>query len=379
MSLRYAIKSKMLKVPYAIVLLFSVWTSPVVAQGKPAEPFTLTGQLPQSLKGKIYLVNPDTKRIYSTSIDGNRFVINGNLPEPGLYQLQIDTASRKYTIFVEGSPIQVTFQKDGTYQVNGSALHTRWEQDNADTDQIRSQLSRLYQERGVAQQKKDTVLFNKLMKQNDSVSTYYFSHRLDLTAQKPYTYFNLYLLKETGSDDAYLVNMLNEFRHDLVTYPTFQTLEQAVTKRAAQQQKVTVGQKAYNFTLPDSTGAVHSLDAIRTTKKLILIDFWASWCGPCIKELPGLKALYAKYADQGLEIVGISSDSDSKQWLRALARHTPVGRQLLAKAENPVREKYAVYSIPQTFLIDQKGTIRGHNLRGDELIKKVAELVAETK
>ena len=66
--------------------------------------------------------------------------------------------------------------------------------------------------------------------------------------------------------------------------------------------------KPYDFTLPDSTGVNHNLAARRTVKKRVLVDFWASWCTPCIKEFPGLKALHEKYTNQGLEIIGISAD-----------------------------------------------------------------------
>jgi peroxiredoxin len=180
-------------------------------------------------------------------------------------------------------------------------------------------------------------------------------------------------------DDAYKTNMLNEFRPQLATYRTFQILEQEMAKRAAQREKTAIGVDAPLFVLPTSKGGTSSLDSVRKSNKLVLLDFWASWCGPCIKELPSMKALYSQYAKEGLEIISVSLDKDPAQWQQAITRHSPPGLQLLATAQSQIMEKYAISGIPHTFLIDQSGKIQGDNLHGEELTKKVAELLGEKR
>ncbi|MEZ0484429.1 redoxin domain-containing protein [Fibrella aquatica] len=367
------------KLLYSTLALLCLWASTTFAQIKPTQSFTLTGQVAQPVKGKIRVLSLDSTLAYSAPIVDRRFVVKGRLTEPGLYLVQLDTNARLYPVFLEGSSIQLTIQSNGMYKVMGSSMHDKWKAYTDLLDSTRNQVIDLSQARSLAIQKGDTVLSSQLWAQNISVSRSYFMRRSAMIAQKPYTFFNLFLLKDAGQEDAYSVNMLNEYRANLGHYPTFQQFDQVLKIRAANRQKVVVGQEAYNFILPDSTGVSHSLAARRATKKLILVDFWASWCAPCIKEFPGLKALHEKYANQGLEIVGISTDKEAKQWLGALSRLRPAGLQLTLTDKNPVSDNYAVYSIPQTFLIDQQGIIRGINLTGDDLDKKVAELLAETR
>ncbi|GAB3175719.1 TlpA disulfide reductase family protein [Telluribacter humicola] len=341
--------------------------------------FTIRGQLAQPQTGQVYLFDQADNQVSSAPIMGSTFTLKGTQMEPGLYNLKIDGKTDSKLVFVEPSAIQISMKTDGSYQVAGSKLHSQWEQyQNEILNSARNQLIKLYQERAVAQQKGDTVLCNQLMKQNDSVSIALGRSIRGAVTQKPYTFFNLTLLRDGSWDDPFITTMLDEFRGQFASYPTFQKMEIGLKEKALQLQKVAIGNKAYNFTLPDSSGTLHSLEEVRKAKKLVLLDFWASWCGPCIAEIPALKRLHESYANQGLEIISISVDNGPKPWLQGLIKHTPAGIQLLADGKNKtIRAEYAVHSIPQTFLIDQEGVIRGHNLRGEALSNKVAELLGK--
>ena len=110
-------------------------------------------------------------------------------------------------------------------------------------------------------------------------------------------------------------------------------------------------------------------------KQLILLDFWASWCIPCIQEVPLLKKLQEKYKNQGLQIVGVSVDSDREKWQGALDKHQPAGIQIseLKGWESVSRVDYGVQAIPFTVLIDASGKILARNPHGpllEEIIEK---------
>ena len=110
-------------------------------------------------------------------------------------------------------------------------------------------------------------------------------------------------------------------------------------------------------------------------KQLILLDFWASWCIPCIQEIPLLKKLQEKYEHQGLQIVGVSVDSDREKWKGALDKHHPAGIQIseLKGWESTSRVDYGVQAIPFTVLIDASGKIHARNPHGpllEEIIEK---------
>ena len=113
--------------------------------------------------------------------------------------------------------------------------------------------------------------------------------------------------------------------------------------------------------------------------KPALIDFYASWCGPCMEEVPHLKQAYDKFHGQGLEIYGVSLDNDNDKWLGAIREHGMGWVQVsdLNGFDNLAAKDYAVQSIPSNFLIDAQGVIVAKNLRGEDLYKKVEELLGK--
>lgn len=108
-------------------------------------------------------------------------------------------------------------------------------------------------------------------------------------------------------------------------------------------------------------------------KKYVLIDFWASWCAPCRKEIPNLKKLYDEYSSKGFEIVSISIDAKEADWEKALKDENLPWPNYLDAGE--IAEYFNVKAIPAMFLVDEKGIIIGEKLRGKELENKIAELL----
>jgi peroxiredoxin len=112
--------------------------------------------------------------------------------------------------------------------------------------------------------------------------------------------------------------------------------------------------------------------------KVVLVDFWATWCGPCKVELPHVKAAYDKHHEAGFEIIGISLDNDKDKLTKFIQDKDVTWPQFFDGNgwKNALAEKYGIQSIPATFLIGRDGRIAATDLRGDELERKVAELLA---
>ena len=136
-----------------------------------------------------------------------------------------------------------------------------------------------------------------------------------------------------------------------------------------------VGQQAPDIILPDSSGELKTLSSLRG--KIILVDFWASWCGPCRFENPNVVRLHQKYKDKGFDVLSVSLDQDKKAWLRAIEADGMEWNHVsdLKKWESSVVPVYRISSIPMTFLLDEKGIIVAKDLRGADLEKKLASII----
>jgi len=137
--------------------------------------------------------------------------------------------------------------------------------------------------------------------------------------------------------------------------------------------KSLIGTSVANFKLNDKDGKPLSVKEIVAGKKYILIDFWASWCAPCRKEIPNLKTAYANYAEKGFEVLSISIDKDEKAWQKALAQENMQWPNL--HDDDKVSKAFNVKTIPATYLVDSKGIIINDNLRGTALEEKLKELL----
>jgi thiol-disulfide isomerase/thioredoxin len=137
--------------------------------------------------------------------------------------------------------------------------------------------------------------------------------------------------------------------------------------------KSLIGTSIANFSLKDKDGKPYAAKDIIAGKKYILVDFWASWCGPCRKEIPNLKTAYSEYSGKGFEILSISIDKDEKAWQKALGQENMQWHNLLD--DDKVSKSFNVKAIPATYLVDSKGVIISDNLRGAELEAKLKELL----
>ncbi len=126
------------------------------------------------------------------------------------------------------------------------------------------------------------------------------------------------------------------------------------------------------FTIKDESGQEFTLSQLCEGKKYILIDFWASWCNPCRKEIPNLKELYKTYSVKGFEIISLSMDQQPEAWKKALLEESMPWPNFL-DTEN-IANEYKVKYIPATYLIDNVGNVVAQDIRSEELSAKLAEL-----
>lgn len=138
-----------------------------------------------------------------------------------------------------------------------------------------------------------------------------------------------------------------------------------------------VGKQFKDFEMADVEGAMHSLSEYIAANEVTLIDFWASWCGPCRAEMPAVKAAYAAYKDKGFGIIGVSLDNNKEAWVKAIADLGIEWPQLSdLQGWNCAGAKlYGVNSIPATVLVNKEGVIVARNVRGEAIQEKLAEIL----
>lgn len=178
---------------------------------------------------------------------------------------------------------------------------------------------------------------------------------------------------------ALMMGLLPDVKASMESMPQ-EVLESAAGRNLKEQYNklanLDTGAVAPDFTLNTPEGKPVTMSEYVKGKKLVLIDFWASWCGPCRKEGENVKAIYADYHDKGFDVLGVSLDNNLEAWKKAIKDDGIVWGQVsdLKGWESPMPKLYNFGGIPHLVLVDGEGRIVAKNLRGEGLRAKVAEI-----
>jgi peroxiredoxin len=221
----------------------------------------------------------------------------------------------------------------------------------------------------------ETDLANDI-KEFDALFAKHKDEKTDSTAQillmKAMLYLEVFDKPEKG------IEVVQQIKRDLPdTQPGKQADEILENiKRQGESKKIRAqlvqGAKFPDFDEKDLAGK--PLSVANYTGKIVVVDFWATWCGPCVRELPNVIKTYGKHHDKGFDIIGISLDED-EQKLKSFLKEKNMPWQQYFDGKgwgNKLAARYGVQSIPSTYLLDREGKIIGQNLRGEDLESAVA-------
>lgn len=183
-----------------------------------------------------------------------------------------------------------------------------------------------------------------------------------------------------GEEDETLIDKVVRRLEEI--NPDYAPLVKFVRERAEakeNRERLAAGQPAPPFSFPEADGT-RSFGPSDFKGKILVLDFWASWCGPCRAEIPHLKELYEAFAEKGVEILSVSIDKKESDWRKALAEEKMPWPQVQAPGSGKeVMKQYQFSGIPHILVIDKEGRIVGKNLRGKSLSDKIEELTSGKK
>lgn len=166
---------------------------------------------------------------------------------------------------------------------------------------------------------------------------------------------------------------------EVMRYLLWKKREEAKDKKREEDLNKLNGQPYIDFTFKTPDGKQKKISDYIGKSKYLLLDFWASWCGPCMRDQPLIKEVYAKYKVKGLEVIGISFDSNDKLWKNAIQKIQPNWPQLcvLEGGESGMKQAYQFAGIPHLVLIDHEGRIVVCSLPGQYLETLLSKLLKE--
>jgi thiol-disulfide isomerase/thioredoxin len=370
-----------------ILILISVFISTFIQAQKVTDPVVITGTIKDKVAYKqIYLdtLNGQNPWIFASSaIDSNgNFKISALVTTTEIFRLRLEDNNFMMMILSPGEKINLktSGSKLGTEALVMGSPQTQLlytavgKQQKSD-----SRMAALDQQYKMAQATpgQDSLLgvIIKQFKENDSILKSDLKVMMHKEPSSLAWLFFLYLTNQPKFDMSADFEIIDKVDAAMFkTYPKNPFVNQ-YHQQVEIERKTAIGASAPEIALADPQGKIRKLSSLKG--KVVLIDFWASWCGPCRKENPNVVNIYGKYHDKGFEVFSVSLDKERGSWLAAIAKDNLIWPDHVSdlkywKSEGAAA--YGVTSIPFTVLIDKKGKIVAKKLRGEELESKVKEL-----
>jgi peroxiredoxin len=365
-----------MKIVISAILLF--FSAAVMAQPAVNNKYTLSGVFTKIKSGKVFLTvyDGDQPKKDSAAISNGRFTFKGSLAKPSMAVLYMPSRKNDWLQFyAEPGVIMVSGPGDSLklLKITGSKI-------NDDNRKLASMLkpiddweSRNYEVYKKASAEKnqkvldsldeldETIMLERKKLVREFVEHNTASVRSAMAVEENYGFYS------EASDVEPLYNMLSEKVRQSAS-------GQNVKKMLDVYKTVAVGMIAPDIKQPGTDGKDISLSSLKG--KYVLVDFWASWCGPCRKENPNIVKAYNQYKGKGFEIFGVSYDNKKDKWEGAIKKDSLTWPQVsdLKGWQNATAETYYIKAIPSNLLVDKEGRIVAKNLLGKKLYAKLAEI-----
>lgn len=360
----------------ALLALLVVFSAPFLV----AQPgnVTIKGKIDGVRKGRLYLLarssEENTDTLGFCDFRRGRFELKATIEEPLVTQLMLEGFSGGFTLFAEpGVEYSAFLSEDDNYYIRGGALNDGYAAYMKSADSLSVIISGL-------QERYDTLRagmkYRSASRVNDTLryereqlrqltSAFLFSN--DNSVIYSYTIYSNILMRDAGLEETRrMYNLLGEGARA-------SQYGRIIKERILRLEATAGGAEAPDFTLPDINGNPVTMSEVGG--KIKIIDFWASWCGPCRLNNPALRALYDEFHDKGLEIIGVSLDTDKDAWASAVEKDGLIWVNVssLKGWECELIHQYNITGVPSLFILDANNRIIATGLRGEQLKNFIQE------
>lgn len=339
-----------------------------------AQKYTVSGKLPASAADikTVYLYNLEAKTPDSVAVDAGRFTFTGEADGKIFGTVFLGSETKTIPVILDGNVSVDTEKGTATGTAENDGL-TKWNAPYAATaEAVNNLLKEYYAYREKGQTPPDSVQ-QRIDSRYEELTGRMFADVKACCAENTRAKFPAYFLAHTASQmEKEDVLAIADTDPAFMQTSLLGRLREAITGWRRQAK----GAMFTDLVMPDTTGTERRLSDFAGKGKYVLVDFWASWCGPCRQEMPHVKAAYEKYHDKGFDIVGVSFDNNKAAWTGAIAKLGLPWHHIsdLKGWQCAAASVYGINSIPATLLIGPDGKIIASGLRGEKLAETLEEI-----
>ena len=332
---------------------------------------TIKGKIVGIKKGRLYLLARASEEATDTlgfcDFKKGKFELKATANEPLVTQLVVEGFSGGFTLFAEpGTAYKACLSEGDDFYIKGGKLNEDYNTYSKAADSLRVMIQGLQERHDslrIARKLRRASLVNDTLsvaKDNLWKLTNGFLDANDNVISAYTTYSNIVMYELPLKEARRMYSLLGEGARK-------SQYGRILKEHVARLAKTEGGAKAPDFTLTDTKGNKVTMSSVKG--KIKIIDFWASWCGPCRMNNPHLKKLYEEFHPKGLEIIGVSLDTDKEAWEAAIEKDglTWVNVSSLKGWECEIAHLYNVTGVPALFILDEHNNIMATGLRGEQL------------
>lgn len=369
----------MIKKIIGVIIILGIIIS---CQNKPEKDysFSIHGNIEGDYSETVFLYKREAGewiKLDSTNVENNDFILKGNIGLPELYYLSIKGDNNFAEIFVEQASINFLANIDDfrNPEISGSASHLEYATYLQKSEEFDERLSEAWKNIKTARAEGNREEENNWEEAFDIADNEQKEFIIDYAMQNNTSVVSAYVVFRNAYqyDEYDLEPVVNNFDNSIRESVYIKNL----SERVETLKRVAVGQPAIDFTMNDMENNPVKLSSLYG--KYLLVDFWASWCGPCRRENPNVVAAYNKFKNEGFDILGVSFDKDKDKWIQAVIDDELLWHHVgdLKGWGNAAGKLYAIKSIPSNLLLDPEGIIIAKDLNGEELISFLEELFTQ--